>query len=226
MALVSYACANRDERQFADPDAFRIDRREKQNLVSGMVRTAVPGRTLHAWNRPLCSEPWPTASRVSSARVRACAPSTTYHARLPACQPSLSPPEQVPDGWERIPLYLELRVGRNRLGRFKGEVVVNPGRLLRSYGSWTASVTHQSCAGGTRCDAVLSDHLSRSVEQRARLAEPAFGRCLQHPGIVDPLAHLARGDLRQIRMPGVDQDVLLFGHDDGRHAQQEAGVRP
>ncbi|MEO0030529.1 MAG: hypothetical protein RIS94_287 [Pseudomonadota bacterium] len=33
--VVSYASANRDERQFADPDAFRIDRREKQNLGFG-----------------------------------------------------------------------------------------------------------------------------------------------------------------------------------------------
>jgi cytochrome P450 len=33
--LVSYASANRDERQFEQPDAFRIDRREKQNLGFG-----------------------------------------------------------------------------------------------------------------------------------------------------------------------------------------------
>jgi len=33
--MVSYASANRDERQFADPDAFRIDRKEKQNLAFG-----------------------------------------------------------------------------------------------------------------------------------------------------------------------------------------------
>lgn len=33
--ILSYASANRDERQFADPDAFVIDRREKQNLGFG-----------------------------------------------------------------------------------------------------------------------------------------------------------------------------------------------
>lgn len=33
--IVSYASANRDERQFADPDAFRIDRAEMQNLGFG-----------------------------------------------------------------------------------------------------------------------------------------------------------------------------------------------
>ncbi|MFM6830766.1 MAG: cytochrome P450 [Novosphingobium sp.] len=33
--IVSYASANRDERQFDQPDAFRIDRREKQNLAFG-----------------------------------------------------------------------------------------------------------------------------------------------------------------------------------------------
>ena len=34
-AILSYASANRDERTFADPDAFRIDRREKLNLGFG-----------------------------------------------------------------------------------------------------------------------------------------------------------------------------------------------
>ncbi|MCP5397160.1 MAG: cytochrome P450 [Sphingomonadaceae bacterium] len=34
-AIVSYASANRDERQFADPDSFRIDRKERQNLGFG-----------------------------------------------------------------------------------------------------------------------------------------------------------------------------------------------
>ncbi|NBC36142.1 cytochrome P450 [Novosphingobium sp. FSY-8] len=34
-AIVSYGSANRDERQFADPDAFVIDRRERQNLGFG-----------------------------------------------------------------------------------------------------------------------------------------------------------------------------------------------
>lgn len=33
--IVSYASANRDERQFADPDTFRIDRDERQNLGFG-----------------------------------------------------------------------------------------------------------------------------------------------------------------------------------------------
>jgi cytochrome P450 len=33
--ILSYASANRDERQFEQPDAFRIDRREKQNLGFG-----------------------------------------------------------------------------------------------------------------------------------------------------------------------------------------------
>ncbi|WP_416463827.1 cytochrome P450 [Sphingomonas sp. VDB2] len=33
--IVSYASANRDQRQFDRPDAFRIDRREKQNLGFG-----------------------------------------------------------------------------------------------------------------------------------------------------------------------------------------------
>ncbi|MEO0061830.1 MAG: hypothetical protein RLZZ08_390 [Pseudomonadota bacterium] len=33
--IVSYASANRDERQFTDPDAFHIDRREKANLGFG-----------------------------------------------------------------------------------------------------------------------------------------------------------------------------------------------
>ncbi|MFC4255167.1 cytochrome P450 [Altererythrobacter xixiisoli] len=33
--IVSYASANRDERQFADPDDFIIDRKEKQNLGFG-----------------------------------------------------------------------------------------------------------------------------------------------------------------------------------------------
>lgn len=33
--IVSYASANRDERQFEQPDAFRINRREKQNLGFG-----------------------------------------------------------------------------------------------------------------------------------------------------------------------------------------------
>ena len=33
--ILSYASANRDERQFEHPDVFRIDRREKQNLGFG-----------------------------------------------------------------------------------------------------------------------------------------------------------------------------------------------
>jgi len=33
--IVSYGSANRDERQFSDPDDFRIDRRERQNLGFG-----------------------------------------------------------------------------------------------------------------------------------------------------------------------------------------------
>jgi len=33
--IVSYASANRDERQFEEPDAFRVDRKEKQNLGFG-----------------------------------------------------------------------------------------------------------------------------------------------------------------------------------------------
>jgi cytochrome P450 len=34
-AIISYGSANRDERQFADADRFRIDRRERQNLGFG-----------------------------------------------------------------------------------------------------------------------------------------------------------------------------------------------
>lgn len=34
-AIVSYASANRDGRNFSDPDEFRIDRRERQNLAFG-----------------------------------------------------------------------------------------------------------------------------------------------------------------------------------------------
>jgi len=34
-AIVCYGSANRDERQFAEPDQFRIDRRERQNLGFG-----------------------------------------------------------------------------------------------------------------------------------------------------------------------------------------------
>lgn len=33
--IISYASANRDERHYAEPDSFRIDRREKQNLGFG-----------------------------------------------------------------------------------------------------------------------------------------------------------------------------------------------
>lgn len=44
--VVSYASANRDERQFAEPDAFRIDRREKQNLGFGHGPHGCAGQNL------------------------------------------------------------------------------------------------------------------------------------------------------------------------------------
>lgn len=43
---VSYASANRDERQFEAPDAFRIDRREKQNLGFGHGPHGCAGQAL------------------------------------------------------------------------------------------------------------------------------------------------------------------------------------
>jgi len=45
-AIVSYAAANRDERQFADPDAFRIDRKERQNLGFGHGPHGCAGQAL------------------------------------------------------------------------------------------------------------------------------------------------------------------------------------
>ena len=44
--VVSYASANRDERQFEAPDAFRIDRREKQNLGFGHGPHGCAGQAL------------------------------------------------------------------------------------------------------------------------------------------------------------------------------------
>lgn len=44
--IVSYASANRDERQFADPDIFRIDRPEKLNLGYGQGPHACAGQGL------------------------------------------------------------------------------------------------------------------------------------------------------------------------------------
>jgi len=43
---VSYASANRDERQFESPDSFRIDRREKQNLGFGHGPHGCAGQAL------------------------------------------------------------------------------------------------------------------------------------------------------------------------------------
>lgn len=44
--IVSYASANRDERQFEDPDAFVIDRRERQNLGFGYGPHGCAGQAL------------------------------------------------------------------------------------------------------------------------------------------------------------------------------------
>lgn len=44
--IVSYASANRDERQFADPDRFIIDRKEKQNLGFGLGPHGCAGQGL------------------------------------------------------------------------------------------------------------------------------------------------------------------------------------
>jgi cytochrome P450 len=44
--VVSYASANRDERQFEDADTFRIDRREKQNLGFGHGPHGCAGQNL------------------------------------------------------------------------------------------------------------------------------------------------------------------------------------
>jgi len=44
--ILSYASANRDERQFADPDLFRIDRSERQNLGFGFGPHACAGQGL------------------------------------------------------------------------------------------------------------------------------------------------------------------------------------
>jgi cytochrome P450 len=44
--IVSYASANRDERQFVDADAFRIDRKERQNLAFGHGPHGCAGQSL------------------------------------------------------------------------------------------------------------------------------------------------------------------------------------
>lgn len=44
--VVSYASGNRDERQFEEPDAFRIDRRERQNLGFGHGPHGCAGQNL------------------------------------------------------------------------------------------------------------------------------------------------------------------------------------
>lgn len=45
-AIVSYASANRDERHFSDPDVFRIDRKERQNLGFGFGPHGCAGQGL------------------------------------------------------------------------------------------------------------------------------------------------------------------------------------
>ncbi len=48
--ILSYASANRDERQFSQPDDFIIDRKEMQQMGFGHGRTVVQGRGWRGWN--------------------------------------------------------------------------------------------------------------------------------------------------------------------------------